>query len=720
MRRALVLCVILWSSVFAPHAGAQAIGLPGGTTTTESWSPPSVETIDTALAETTAAANALPEESEARGVLERIASVLQRQRVLLDELAAPASLESPDESLPDQGPLTYARLDALRMELEAARAQLASTEDRLADTRASVERGAEAVTEAERAVRTAREASASTDLPELRARLEREQQEARRIERAIARADLEAGERLVASLEAELKTARARARLTQEELEDRLDQLERERADLESRLTRTRSNLEFTAERLLTAKRMLDEAGPEGNDFAQQVEARTLWRDAYRRESDLISRAIERIDTRREIWELRARLQRDAEFRRSDESGDRFREIENETARAIRLLSTRIDGARALRDRLESGDNGAAEGATPSRWEEESTRATTYLIEALERERTRLSALEQLAGFALADAESVRGSLTLGDRAAAVWETIVGIWKAELFVVEDRSITTGKLVLGALLVLLGMWLARYLSRVLGRTVLPRLGLNEGAAAAIQSLIFYTLLVTIGLFALRLVNVPLTVFTVLGGALAIGIGFGSQNLMNNFISGLIILAERPVRKGDLIEVGDLYGIVQHIGARSTRLLTSQNIDIIVPNSSFLESNVTNWTLSENRVRTSVTVGVAYGSTTRDVIKLMKKAAEDHGRVLDKPGPIVLFEDFGDNALVFEILFWMRLKTMLERRMVESDLRLRMNELFKEAGIVVAFPQRDIHLDTLSPLRVEMVEQVEPASDAQPST
>jgi len=227
-------------------------------------------------------------------------------------------------------------------------------------------------------------------------------------------------------------------------------------------------------------------------------------------------------------------------------------------------------------------------------------------------------------------------------------------------------------------------------------------------AAIQALIFYALLITIGLFALCLINIPLTVFTVLGGALAIGIGFGSQNLMNNFISGLIILAERPIRVGDLIQIGELHGIVQHVGPRSTRVLTPTNIDIIVPNSSFLESNVTNWTLTEDRVRTSVFVGVAYGSPTREVVKLMKKAADDHGKVLDKPYPIVLFEDFGDNALVFELIFWIRMRRMMDRRMVESDLRLRINELFKEAHITVAFPQRDVHLDTLSPLSVRMID------------
>ena len=129
---------------------------------------------------------------------------------------------------------------------------------------------------------------------------------------------------------------------------------------------------------------------------------------------------------------------------------------------------------------------------------------------------------------------------------------------------------------------------------------------------IESLSFYALLVAFGLAALKYANVPLTVFTFLGGAIAIGVGFGSQNILNNFISGLILLAERPIKVGDLIQLGETYGNVTKIGARSTQIRTGENLDIIVPNSKFLENDVTNLTRRDDRLRTSISVGVAYGS------------------------------------------------------------------------------------------------------------
>jgi small-conductance mechanosensitive channel len=137
---------------------------------------------------------------------------------------------------------------------------------------------------------------------------------------------------------------------------------------------------------------------------------------------------------------------------------------------------------------------------------------------------------------------------------------------------------------------------------------------------------------------------LTAFTVLGGALAIGIGFGSQNVMNNFISGLILMLERPVRARDVIEVDGNHGTIENIGARSTQIRSTDGRHIIVPNSFFLESNVVNWTLSDDLMRAKVSVGVVYGSPTRQVERLIRRAVDEE-RVLKTPEPIIIFEEFG---------------------------------------------------------------------------
>jgi small-conductance mechanosensitive channel len=217
---------------------------------------------------------------------------------------------------------------------------------------------------------------------------------------------------------------------------------------------------------------------------------------------------------------------------------------------------------------------------------------------------------------------------------------------------------------------------------------------------------YFAYILILLFALRLLNIPLTAFAFLGGAIAIGVGFGAQNLINNFISGFIIMAERPISIGNLIEVDGVLGLVEEIGARCTRIRTGENIHILVPNSSFLEKNITNWTLSDQRIRTKVIVGVIYGSPVNEVEKLLLKAVKENDKIFKDKEPFVVFSDFGDNALIFEVHFWISIRRVIERRLIESSVRFRVDALFREAGIVIAFPQRDVHLDTTRPLEFHL--------------
>jgi small-conductance mechanosensitive channel len=148
------------------------------------------------------------------------------------------------------------------------------------------------------------------------------------------------------------------------------------------------------------------------------------------------------------------------------------------------------------------------------------------------------------------------------------------------------------------------------------------------------------------------------------------------------------------------------MVEEIGARCTRVRTGENIHILVPNSAFLEKNITNWTLSDNRIRANIAVGVAYGSPVIMVREKLIQAVGQVDRVLKHPQPFVLFSDFGDNALVFHVYFWVDIMRVIERRQIESDVRFKIDELFAKEGIVIAFPQRDVHLDTLSPLKISI--------------
>ncbi len=293
------------------------------------------------------------------------------------------------------------------------------------------------------------------------------------------------------------------------------------------------------------------------------------------------------------------------------------------------------------------------------------------------------------------------------ERAREVLQRVVAIWNFQLVSVDGRPLTVGKAIIAFLILVVGLPIARRLIRRLSRRVFARIGLEPGAASAFETLVFYAMAVCLVVFALWVAEIPLTVFTLAGGAIAIGVGFGSQKIVNNFISGVILLFERPIKVGDLIEVGETFGEVENIGARSTKIKTFDNFHIIVPNGTFLEQNVINWTHSDDIVRARMRVGVAYGSPTRLVEELLLKAIRELEKAVIPPEPAVLFDDFGDNALMFEALFWVVMRRPMERRKTLSDLRFRVDELFREAGITIAFPQRDIHIDTLKPLDIRVL-------------
>lgn len=280
-------------------------------------------------------------------------------------------------------------------------------------------------------------------------------------------------------------------------------------------------------------------------------------------------------------------------------------------------------------------------------------------------------------------------------------------WDYPLVVIDNATVTPGKLLVAFSVLILGFFISRLMSRHLGRKVLPKLQVDRGPASAIQTLVFYSMLVVVVFFSLTVAEVPLTVFTIFGGALALGIGFGSQNVVSNFISGLILLIERPVEAGDLVEVDGCLGVVDRVGARATRLFGYDAGSYLVPNSVLLESIVRNWNHANDLIRTVVPVGIAYGSDTAQARELLQQIATDHDEILDQPAPAVLFTDFGDNALGFEIHFFIEPKDILARKRIESDVRFAIDAAYRNAGIEIAFPQRDVHLDSVKPLEVRML-------------
>jgi potassium-dependent mechanosensitive channel len=293
------------------------------------------------------------------------------------------------------------------------------------------------------------------------------------------------------------------------------------------------------------------------------------------------------------------------------------------------------------------------------------------------------------------------------------------LWQFEIFAAEDtitvdgqqitgrRSVTIGKIVMAILILVISYYVAILLAHGLEQLAIRRLKVEPNQASLIRRWARVVLIIALIVFSLVLVKIPLTVFAFLGGALAIGLGFGTQNLLKNFISGIIILFERPFRVGDVLDVGGSRGTVTSIGIRSSVVLFYDGTETLIPNSALLENNLTNWTYSNHTVRFSVTAGVAYGTDTRRVAQLLAEVAARHGLVCKEPEPQVFFMDFADSALTFELRYWVDVMKN-NAAQVGSDLRHMINGAFNENGIVMAFPQRDVHLDALHPLPVQMVE------------
>lgn len=293
------------------------------------------------------------------------------------------------------------------------------------------------------------------------------------------------------------------------------------------------------------------------------------------------------------------------------------------------------------------------------------------------------------------------------------WLAIIGwvLLTLNLFSIRDtvytyaKDILTAELVIGSIAISLGdviifaftVWLAFALSRlirfILTEDVYTRVNLAGGVPYAISTVLHYAILVVGFIFAIAALGIDLTKFTILAGAFGVGLGFGLQNIVNNFVSGLILLFERPVKVNDVVQIGTHQGDLKRIGLRASVLRTLDGAEVIVPNGQLISEEVTNWTFSDQQRRLEINVGVAYGSNPREIMELLTKVAEDNKSVLQDPGPRTIFVGFGDNSLDFQLRAW----TDSEQWVVlKSDLTLAVHDALEEANIEIPFPQRDLHL------------------------
>ncbi len=276
-------------------------------------------------------------------------------------------------------------------------------------------------------------------------------------------------------------------------------------------------------------------------------------------------------------------------------------------------------------------------------------------------------------------------------------DILIQVFSYEFFQLAGTPITLRQLIL----VPLGLWLGYVFIKKSSRLLSKKLQekhFSPDVALLIQRLYFIVVLIIAAITGLGILGIPLTAFAFVSGAIAIGVGFGAQNIINNFISGWILMWEKPIRIGDFLEIGDVRGTVDTINTRSTRIRRIDGVHLLIPNSHLLENTVVNWTLVDKLVRTTIRVGVAYGSPVRKVHALIMQAATEQETVLSGDRePKVIFEDFGDNALIFDLFIWIDSFGDTDLRTLRSEIRFRIYELLEEHDIVIAFPQRDVHID-----------------------
>ena len=476
------------------------------------------------------------------------------------------------------------------------------------------------------------------------------------------------------------------------------------------------------------------EKAPPGSPERATAQARLAvaqtWADTLRYESEIASGLPRLVDAMSQMWHQRSLM-----FNSPDPA---VRHVALQRVQAsIETLSpwrVYVDilvnearaQLRAAESRLTQADFSVGGGTAP---EVDAVTAARYTVGAYERVQTTIDEADRTLRRWVADSIEKERSGDFRARAVSAWLSVKDVartvWEFELFAVEDstlidgkqvtisRGVTVGKSVGALLLFMLGYWIIGRLARQVERAMVKR-GLNAERVRTFRRWTVAVMSFALVLLTLNLARIPLSVFAFLGGALAIGVGFGTQTIIKNFISGMILLVERRVQIGDIIDIDGVHGTVTTVDLRSSTVRSGDGRETLVPNSVLLEHKVANWTLSDRKIQRSVRIGVAYGTPMRTAAEKIEDCAKRHGNVLSNPPPQVLFEEFTDSAQILTLYFWVEVSEKVSATQVASDLRFIIDKRLADEGIVIAAPQRELRVDPSRPIRVEMVTPV--AADA----
>ncbi len=513
-----------------------------------------------------------------------------------------------------------------------------------------------------------------------------------------------------------VRWVRSKLTFDQADLDNILDSLEKRRSDLQTRINTLLKEQQGIENEWLKALKELEHAqGREETVKARAaafLEARAAWRETYQRVLEETETVLLILDQERQFWQYRYGL-----LKKNIRPGDIAR-WEKQALEYMAIIKQHIKVKEKYHTNLQSEIASIKKQLAYKNLDFGMKKNIITNLNALNKMAERgfeylalLHGTEAVGQRLLDEIRLRRQEIPLGPRVKEKLKIVKNLWETELWVVDERSVTVRKLTIALTILIVGMLLARWLTHSIIRRALLKIRLDRSATIAIEKTIYIVALAVLSISALRSVNIPLTVFTFLGGAMAIGIGFGAQKLLNNFISGFILMVERPVKINDMIEVDNNFGIIEDIGVRCTRVRTPGNVHILVPNSSFLEKNIVNWTLSDQEIRARVILHTSHDSDPREVTKLMLKACHGHEKILKTPEAIVLFDDIQNSSFKFTAYFWVSMKNLqlLERRSIESDIRFTMIELIRRAGIAPAIPRQGVHIDTVKPVDVRLIRE-----------
>lgn len=293
--------------------------------------------------------------------------------------------------------------------------------------------------------------------------------------------------------------------------------------------------------------------------------------------------------------------------------------------------------------------------------------------------------------------------MTLSESIADIARISKEVLDFELFKLNETSVTPSSMLMVLLVLLAFFAISKIINRGVVRRILQRTSIDSGIQFTMLRISHYLVMIIGTIVAFQFVGINLTGLAVIFGLLSVGIGFGLQNITSNFVAGLILLFERPIKIGDRVTVGDTEGDVVAINMRATTIRSLTNISIIVPNSEFVSSQVINWSHGDTRIRLDLDVGVSYGSDVDLVFKALHEVADEHPRVLKEPAADVLLDGFGDSSWNMRLRVW--LANPKKHYVVRSELNQAIVRRFRDYGIEIPFPQRDLHLRSPLPLPLD---------------